>query len=437
MQKETTKWKSNIALFLTGQGVSLFGSMLVHYAVMWHITLKTQSGLMMTLIAIAGALPMLFISPFSGVWADRYNKKHIINIADASIAVVTLIMIIVFSLGFESAWLLLICLALRALGQGVQTPAVNALVPELVPQEHLTRVNGISGSIQSIVMFASPMAGGALIMIAPIQALMFIDIITAAIGIGILLFFVKIPSHSQKAESKAGVKQYFIEIGEGLKYVGKHPFLKRLLVIAAIYNIMIAPASTMSQLQVVRDWGNTIWNMPGGFAFGPEQRLAALELSFFVGMIIGGLIMGAWGGFKNKSHSMALFISLFGIGAAGLGIITDFWLYLICMGSTGLLMSLFSAPLMATLQSNVDGAYMGRVFSVHTMMGSLMMPIGMVLWGPLGDVAAIDWILIGTGGCLFIMGFVFVLDKTLLKAGAPVFSNGDHENQNGIIRGRV
>lgn len=91
MQKETTKWKNNIALFLTGQGISLFGSMLVHYAVMWHITLKTQSGLMMTLIAIAGALPMFFISPFGGVWADRYNKKHIINIADASIAVVTLV----------------------------------------------------------------------------------------------------------------------------------------------------------------------------------------------------------------------------------------------------------------------------------------------------------------------------------------------------------
>ena len=94
MQKAKSNWKRNIALFLTGQGISLFGSMLVHYAVMWHITLKTQSGVMMTMIAMAGSLPMFFIAPLGGVWADRYHKKHIINIANAVIAIVTLVMFI-------------------------------------------------------------------------------------------------------------------------------------------------------------------------------------------------------------------------------------------------------------------------------------------------------------------------------------------------------
>lgn len=413
-----SNWKKNTALFMIGQGISLFGSMLVHYAVMWHITLKTQSGLMMTLITVAGALPMFFISPFGGVWADRYNKKYIINIADAVIAVVTLIMAIIFSLGVDLSGLLLICLVMRALGQGVQTPAVNALIPELVPKEHLTRVNGISGSIQSVVMFISPMAGGALLSVAPIHTLMYIDVITAAIGIGILLFFVKTPALSQKNEGKAGVKQYFLEIGEGLRYVGEQSFVKKFLVLGALFNIMAAPAAVLTPLQVARDWGNGIWNIPGGLSFGAEQRLAAVEIVFFIGMMLGGLLMGTWGGLKNKSHSMALSTCLFGLGTIGLGLIIDFWLYLLCMGLTGLVMNLFNAPMMATLQTNVDGAYMGRVFSVLTMMSSLMMPLGMVLWGPLGDVVAIDWLLIGTGAFLFLMGFVFVFDKTLLKAGS-------------------
>lgn len=415
----TSNWKKNVTLFIAGQGITLFGSMLVHYAVMWYITLQTKSGMMMTLITVAGVLPMFFISPFGGVWADRYNKKYIINIADAAIALVTLIMAIIFSLGLHLIGLLLLCLIMRALGQGVQMPAINALIPELVPTEHLTRVNGISGSIQSIVMFTSPMAGGALLAVAPIQTLMFIDVVTAFIGISILLFFVKTPDNSKKINNQAGVKQYFLEIGEGLKYIGTQSFIKKFLVLSALFNLMAAPAAILTVLQVVRNWGDDIWSVMGGFPFGPEHRLAAIEVVFFVGMMLGGIIMGTWGGFRNRSHSMAMSTFLLGIGAIGLGLITNFWLYLLCMGITGLVMSLFNAPMAATLQTNIDGAYMGRVFSVLAMMSSVMMPLGMVFWGPLGDMVDIEWLLIISGAAMFMMGFVFVFDKTLLKAGAP------------------
>jgi len=411
-------WKRNFALFMASQGLTLFGSMLVHYAVMWHITLKTQSGLMMTLIAIAGALPMFFISPFAGVWADRYNKKNMINIADAAIALITLIMAVIFSLGVEMTAMLLICLAMRALGQGIQMPAVNALVPELVPKEHLTRINGISSSVQSLVMFVSPMAGGALLAVAPIQTLMFIDVISAAIGISILWFFVKVPGRAKAHENIAGARQYFVEIKEGLKYIGGHAFVKKLLVISALFNIMVAPAAMLTPLQVARNWGDGIWILAESISFGAEQRLAAIEIAFSVGMMLGGLLLGVWGGFKNRSHTNALSMSIFGIGAVALGLISDFWIYILCMGIVGVFMSIFNAPMMATLQINVDGAYMGRVLSVLAMMGSLMMPLGMVLWGPLSDIVAIDWLLVGTGVVIFLMSYVFMFDKTLLKAGA-------------------
>jgi len=415
-------WKRNIALFMAGQGLSLFGSMLVFYAVMWHITLKTQSGLMMTLMTIAGTIPTFLISPFGGVWADRYNKKYVINIADACIAAITLVMAALFSLGIDLMGLLLVCLVMRAIGQGVQTPAVNALVPELVPQEHLTRVNGISGSIHSMVLFASPMAGGALLAIAPIQALMYIDVVTAAIGISILQFLVKTPRGQRENEGKADAKRYFLDIVEGLNYVRRQKFLRKFLLLSAIFNVMVGPVATMTPLQVAINWGDGIWNVLGGISFGPEQRLAAVEMVFFAGMMLGGLVMGVWGGFRNKSHTMAFSTSLLGIGSIGLGLITNFWAYLVCMCFNGLVLNLFNAPLMATLQTRVDGAYMGRVFSVMAMMGNVMMPLGMVLWGPLVEwrVATIDELLIGTGAVVFMMLFFFIFDKTLLKAGEPV-----------------
>jgi MFS transporter, DHA3 family, macrolide efflux protein len=89
-------WKRNIILFLGSQTISLFGSSLVQYAIMWYITLNTQSGVMMTIYILCGFFPTFFISPFAGVWADRYNRKILIVLSDSMIAFSRLILAILF-----------------------------------------------------------------------------------------------------------------------------------------------------------------------------------------------------------------------------------------------------------------------------------------------------------------------------------------------------
>lgn len=396
-----TNWKRNITIFLTGQAVSLFGSMLVHYAVQWHITLQSKSGVAMMLLSLAVTLPMFFISPFAGVWADRYNKKNIINIADTTIAVVTLIMACLFSLGVEDIALLLICLAVRGFGQGIQTPTVSSLLPELVPVEQLTRVNGISSTIQSIAMFAAPIAGGALIAIAPIQAVLYIDVVTALIGVSMLFFFVK----TKAVERKSEPVKAFSDMREGLRYISGNMFVKRFLLVGLLFNLLVTPAAVLTPLQVVRDFGEEPW------------RLVAIELVFFIGMSLGGLIMGIWGGFKNKSYTMAMATALSGVSVVGLGMLSNFTFYLACMLMTGLVMSVFNAPMMAVLQSKVDASFMGRVFSVLTMLSSIAMPVGMVIWGPLSDLVAIDLLLTISGIGIAAIGGMFIGSKPLREAG--------------------
>ena len=197
-------WKRNTALFVAGQTLSLFGTLLVQYAILWHITLKTQSGTMMTVFTIAGFLPMFFISPFAGVWADRFNRKNIINIADGSIALVSLIVAVFLFFGYDPIGILLICAVVRSFGQGAQMPAVGALIPQIVPQENLTQVNGILSSIQAGTTLAAPMASGALMTFAPLEILFFADVVTAGVAISILFFFVKIPSLEKPDEGKKG-----------------------------------------------------------------------------------------------------------------------------------------------------------------------------------------------------------------------------------------
>ena len=257
-------WKWNIIIFLSSQAITLFGSMLVQYAVQWHITLTSQSGVAMMLFSISAAIPMFLISPFAGVWADRYNKKRLINIADAAIAVVTLVMAALFSLGFEYIALLLVCVAARGFGQGVQTPAVSSLLPEIVSEEHLMRINGINSSIQSAAMILSPIAGAALLALLPLGHILFIDVITAAIGISLLAFFVKTPKKEKPTEQKSA----WSDMVEGLRYIRNHAFIKKLIIVSSLTSLFVAPAAILTPLQTVRDFGEEKW------------RLVAIELVF-------------------------------------------------------------------------------------------------------------------------------------------------------------
>ena len=193
-------WKKTLAIFLGGQTLSLFGSMLVQYAITWYITMTTQSGAMMTISIICGVMPTFLISPFGGVWADRYDRKKLIIMADGAIALTTLVLAVTFLTGHGAIWTLFVAQAVRAVGAGIQTPAVGAFLPQIVPAEHLMKANATFGSVQSVVMLSAPMAAGALMSLAGIEVLFFVDVVTAALAIGLLLACLRVPPHKRATE---------------------------------------------------------------------------------------------------------------------------------------------------------------------------------------------------------------------------------------------
>jgi DHA3 family macrolide efflux protein-like MFS transporter len=400
-------WKRNAVLFVIGQALSMFGTMVVQYAILWHITLKTQSGTMMTLFTIFGFLPMFFISPFGGVWADRFNRKHIINIADGSIAFASLIVAVLIMSGIDHVGILLACAVVRSFGQGVQTPAVGAFIPQIVPQEHLTRINGIQSSIQSFINLTAPMISGALMSFAPLEILFFLDVLTAAIGIGIVVFFVKAP-RTEKSPGKTGKQKgtgYLHDLREGLGYIKNHGYVLRMIVLTAVFLFFFAPSALLTPLQVTRNFGDDVW------------RLTAIEMTFSVGMMLGGILIGTWGGFKNRTYTMSLSCALCGMLAVGLGLAPNFWLYLVIMATMGLSFPLWNAPFMVILQTTVETAFMGRVFSVFSMVSSTMMPLGMLVFGPLADTVSINILLVGTGIVVTLLAVPLIISKTLREAG--------------------
>lgn len=399
-------WKKRIILFLASQTISLFGSSLVQYAIMWYITLKTQSGIMMTISIVCGFLPTFFLSPFAGVWADRYNRKILIVLSDSLIAITTLILAILFFMGFDALWLLFVMSAIRALGSGIQMPAIGAILPQLVPEDKLTKVNATNGSIQALVMLVSPMLSGALLTMASIEAIFLIDVFTAAIAVVILTLFLKVPSHAKAMEKQT--TSYFDDMRKGVEYIKNHDYVKNFFVFSAFFFLLVTPAAFLTPLQVTRSFGSDVW------------RLTVIEVSFSVGMMFGGIIMTTWGGFKNKIHTMTIASFVIGACTFALGYISVFWIYLFVMILVGITMPIFNTPATVLLQEKVEQDYLGRVFGVLGMISSSMMPLGMLVFGPLADIMKIEWLLMGTGVLLFIQSFFLIGNKVLVEAGKPV-----------------
>lgn len=251
----------------------------------------------------------------------------------------------------------------------------------------------------------SPMASAALLSITTIEYLFFIDVITAAIAVFTLLFFLQISTH-KKALEKQEVG-YFDDFKNGLVYISHHNFLKKIFTFFAIFFILAAPVAFLTPLQVTRTFGDDVW------------RLSAIEIAFSIGMMIGGALIASWGGFKNRTYTMALSSILFALSTLLLGIVPNFWIYCGIMAIAGIAMPLFNTPTTVLLQEKVDEDYLGRVFGVFTMISTSMMPLGMLIFGPISDVIDIEWLLIGTGIAMLFISFMLTGSKVLVEAGKP------------------
>ena len=390
-------WLRNTIWFLGGQTVSLFGSALVQYAIVWYITLTTKSGAMMTLSTLFGFLPQILISLPAGVWADRYRRKWLIVGADALTAVTTLILAILFFSGHGSITAILVASALRSIGAGIQMPAVTATLPQFVPPDRLMKVNGVNGAIQSVTMLLAPAVAGALMASWPLETIFFIDVSTAAVAI-VIIANLPLPPHAREGSVSSS---QWRDLREGLRYLWDHAFLKNLIGYYFVIMFLVVPAAFLTPQMVTRSFGPEVW------------KLTVNEIAFSAGMTLGGFLMAAWGGFRNRIHTIAYACMAFGVLILGMGAAPVFWLYLIVLFVTGVTLPSYNVASMTLLQEQVENTFQGRVFSFVQIGSSVAMPLGMVLFGPLADTVRIETLLMITGGLLVLTGTVMMIDRKM------------------------
>lgn len=403
---KTTKWKRTFFTIWSGQAISLLTSAIVQYALIWSLTAQTESALVLSIAGLVGFLPAAVLGPFIGSYVDKHNRKKIMMIADSCIALSTLVLILI-SFNMEvPIWLIYVVLFIRALGSAFHQPCLQAVTPLIVPQEELAKCGGYTSTLQSLSFVLSPALAAAMFAVLPLWVILSTDIIGAIVGV-LTIAISYIPRLKNQEEKELHVWE---DTKEGLKVLQKEKGLYYFVIVVFVFYILYIPVSTLYPLMSVTHFGRSIAD--AGF----------VETMFAVGMLTGGIILGIWGGTKNKMHSIMGGVILLGIATSLQGLIpqSEFTLFIVLAAATGFAVPFISSLFMTIIQEKIQPEYLGRVVSVASSIMSFAAPIGLMLSGAFAEQIGIhNWFVICGIAALLCVVFCMMV-KSIRNLDRPV-----------------
>ena len=380
--------KSNLRgylFFWIGQLVSIFGSSVVQFVIAWWLTVRTESALVLSLANVAGFLPIILFSPLAGVIVDRVSKKWLIASVDFFQAIATVGMIIMFKfetqifsseVGFLAT--ILGFLAIRGSLQAFHQPAIQALIPVLVPRKHLKRINSLDFLLNSVIFMIGPVIAALLLAIPTLEVgdIIWIDAITFVIAT-IPLVLITIPAIEKKLRGKKKDKtSFYTEFKEGITFIRKKKGLLPLLGAFTAANFFITPLFTLLNLFLYAE--------PH---FGTERDLAMVMVMLQAGMLAGSLIMLVWGGFKKKVIGVAggILVGYVGYLIVSLTPAGTFWFMGLGLLILGLALPVLNISSQTIWQTVVPKDKLGRVMAVRITIAQMSAPLGMILAGVIAE----------------------------------------------------
>ena len=405
-------WARRFYTLWTGQALSLLGSQLVQFAIIWYLTQATQSATTLAIASMMGLLPQVALSPFIGTWVDRGNRRFIMIVADTLVATVTLGLAILFALNLVQIWHIYLALFLRAVAGGFHQSAFGASVVLLVPKEHLARVQGFNQALYGGINILSAPLGAFLLAALPMQGILSIDIGTAILAVTIV-FLTQILQPKRGTQTQATFWQDF---AAGFRYIIAWRGLVILLGLVMVINFFFSAAEPLTPLLITKHFQ------------GGAQQLGWWLASFSVGTILGGLILGAWGGFQRKVITALLGLVLMGLGTMVVGLVPSqlFWVGLAANTGVGLLLPIINGSFGATLQATISPDMQGRAFAFIMSAAMLVSPLALMIAGPFADRFGIQlWFLIAGISCLLMGVFGFFSSDVMTMENRPK-EDGQH-----------
>lgn len=402
-----TPWKLRFWTIFMGQAISLIGSAITQFALVWWITDTTGSVTNLGIAGLAAMLPQALCGPLAGVFADRHNRQFIMVLADTVSAWCMTVLIVLFMTDRIELWHIYVLMAVRSAMQAFQQPAMAASISMLVPASFLSQAAGLNQTVAGLVLIGAAPLGALAMSMAPIGWVLSIDVLTAVLGVMPLLIL-SVPQ--EQTQSSSGKLGYWRDFRTGLSSIWDNLMLRHLYTLITIAMLVIMPMSTMVPLLVKAHFG------------GGASEVALLESLAGVGMIVGGVLLSIIAPKKRLPWV------LLGLATACLCVALCAWVpgnlfwaalcfWLLCMIAN----SMSNASLMALIQGSVPNALQGRAISILTTLMAMTSPVGLGIATPLGEFIGVRWLFVvlgSTGAIIMLMGFLSRELRHADKSGA-------------------
>ena len=402
MIKQNSKWKQDFFTIWTGQAISLISSAILQMAIIFYLTEKTGSAMVLSIASLVGFLPYAVFGPAIGVLVDRYDRKKIMIGADLIIAGAGAILAIIALYMELPVWMVMIVLFIRSIGAAFHSPALSAVTPLLVPGEQLTKCAGYSQSLQSISYIISPAAAAFLYSVWELNAIIAMDVLGAVIAC-ITVALVKIPKLNIEGQSQ---KSHFMkELKEGFDVLKENKGLFALLLIGTLYMFVYMPINALYPLMTME------------YFSGTPMHVSITEIAYASGMLAGGLLLGLFGNFKKRIILITASIFMMGVSLTISGLLpsSGFIIFVVCCAVMGLSVPFYSGVQTALYQEKIKPEYLGRVFSLTGSIISLAMPLGLILSGLFADRVGVNYWFLISGVLIIIVAIICPLVTAIRK----------------------
>lgn len=408
-------WALRFIPIWAGDALSVIATILVQFSLVWWFAQTTGSAAALAFGSVVGLVPSIVIGPFAGVLVDRWSRRVVMMIANACIALSTLILAVLFLVGTVELWHVYLILFARAIFNTFNFSALQATTSLMVPNQHLGRVAGLNQVMAAAANIGGPPLGALLLSLMPMPPVLMIDVAAALLAI-VPLAVIAVPNPPKEPDevevltTKNQVAGVWAEFMEGFHYVTTWRALTYFCLFAASINFLSAPLSALLPLLVTQYLG------------GEVAMLGTLTSAYGIGMLVGALILSVWGGFKRRIFTTMC--GIIGTGAAvfllGASPLVGFILALTASALIGIMGPISNGPITALLQSIVVPAKQGRVFNLITSIAGIAMPLGLIVAGPLADVIGLQVIFYAIGTFFILIALVAFSSPTLMNIEAQL-----------------
>ena len=331
------------------------------------------------LIGASRALPVLIFSPFAGVIADRYPRRRVLFLTNATTSVVAFVMFALVTTGHAPLWALMITSSLNAATQSFDAPARQSWVPLMVPREYVGGAIGLNSIAFNAPSVVGPPLAGLLIAGIGVAPCFLVNAVTTLAVVLALAFMKSAPPSSRRRGNVVAA------ILEGIRFLIAHPVLRWIVLMLVVTSLTIRPYNFLLPAYAVH------------VVHTDAKGLGWLMAASGIGAIVGAFFTAATGG-RRRGTIWAISAALAALGVAGLGLTAHFGVAAAALTVTGLATLSFIGSSNILLQTLSPDDMRGRAISVYSMILLGFVPLGSLLIGSLATLLTLRWTFVVGGG---------------------------------------